>query len=173
MAAPDRLPEFEALALPLLPDLYRTAMAMTQSDAAATELVRETYVQAWKSRHRFGGGSDDRVRFFQLSFQRIHHRQNQLPPSTSLHEGREDSGAPAPGETRLSHEGVLMVLQGLSPDDREVLLLTDVEQFTCREVAAILDVPMGTVMPHLSRVRAKLLAVLDWPPRGVERNGPR
>lgn len=167
MPAPDRLPEFESVALPLLPDLYRTAAAMLRNETEAKDLVQDVYLHAWKSFHRFAAGTNCRGWMFQILFHRLHHTRRKLLRFRLLSEDeqfREDHlVAETPVPTRLSSEEVLAALDELSPEHREVVLLADVEELTCREVSEVLGIPMGTVMSRLSRARTKLRVTLAGP----------
>jgi RNA polymerase sigma-70 factor (ECF subfamily) len=62
----------------------------------------------------------------------------------------------APAPERIAQEEILRALGRLPPDYRAAVLLADVEEFSYKEIAALLDVPIGTVMSRLSRGR-KLL----------------
>ena len=167
MPASDRLQEFETVALPLLPDLYRTASAMLRNDTDAKDLVQDVYLHAWKSFHRFQAGTNCRGWVFQILFHRLHHHRRKLLRFRLLSDNeqyREDNlVAEMPVPERLSDEEVLAALDVLSAEHREVVLLADVEQFSCREVSEMLGIPMGTVMSRLSRARAKLRATLAGP----------
>ena len=167
MPSSDRLPEFEAVALPLLPDLYRTAAAMLRNETEAKDLVQDVYLHAWKSFHRFQAGTNCRGWVFQILFHRLHHHRRKLLRFRLLSDQeqyRQDQlVAESPIPERLSDEDVLAALDVLSSEHREVVLLADVEQFSCREVSEMLGIPMGTVMSRLSRARTKLRATLAGP----------
>ncbi|MFW6075356.1 MAG: sigma-70 family RNA polymerase sigma factor, partial [Chloroflexota bacterium] len=60
----------------------------------------------------------------------------------------------------LTIEQILVAIDGLPEDFRQVLMLVDVEEFSYREAAEIIDVPIGTVMSRLYRARRKLRGVL-------------
>jgi RNA polymerase sigma-70 factor (ECF subfamily) len=60
----------------------------------------------------------------------------------------------------ITDKQVLSALQRISPDFREVLLLTDVQEFSYKDAAAVLNIPVGTVMSRLSRARKLLRAEL-------------
>ncbi|MBY0503349.1 MAG: sigma-70 family RNA polymerase sigma factor [Bryobacteraceae bacterium] len=167
MPSPDRLQEFESVALPLLPDLYRTATAMLRDQTEAKDLVQDVYLHAWKSFHRFQAGTNCRGWVFQILFHRLHHHRRKLLRFRLLTEQEqyheEHLAAELPVPERLTDEEVLAALDVLSPEHREVVLLADVEQFTCREVSEMLSIPMGTVMSRLSRARTKLRSALAGP----------
>ena len=154
-----RSEEFEAVALPHLNDLFRTARRLLGEQAAAEDVVQEVYLQAWKSFHRFERGTNCRAWLFTMLFNTVHHyRRKWLAAMAS--EGDEDLEeklqytAPVP-DTLMDGE-VLAALDRIPPDFRAVVLLADVEEFSYKDVAGILKIPIGTVMSRLSRAR-KLL----------------
>ena len=151
--------EFEAVALPYLNDLFRTARRLLGEQLGAEDVVQEVYLQAWKSFHRFERGTNCQAWLFTILFNTIHHYRRKW--SSSLQdeggEGLEEKlhYTPPVPET-LTDEDVLGALDRIPPDFRAVVLLADVEEFSYKEVANILRVPIGTVMSRLSRAR-KLL----------------
>lgn len=160
MPAPERLPEFEAAALPVLPDLYRTATALLRNETEAQDVVQEVYLHAWNSFGRFETGTNCRAWMFKILFHRIHHHRRKWYRLRLFQENEEflEEQLTAPEEvaTRLTDKDVLGALETLPPEYREVVLLADVEEFTYREVSEMLSIPIGTVMSRLSRARGRL-----------------
>lgn len=158
--------EFESAALPHLNDLYRTAARVIGNRSEAEDLVQEAYLQAWKSFHRFEPGTNCRAWLFKILFHVIQHRRRKLYSSKVIQESDElllrDSVAYEPPiPQQLSDEDVLAALEKIPVQYREVVLLADVQEFTYKEVAATLGVPVGTVMSRLSRGRKLLRAELS------------
>jgi len=154
-----RSEEFEAVALPHLNDLFRTARRLLGEKAEAEDVVQEAYLQAWKSFHRFERGSNCRAWLFTIMFNTIHHYRRKWSGSFKEEgdEGLEEKvRQPPPVPEKLTDEDVLAALDRIPSDFRAVVLLADVEEFSYKEVANILKVPIGTVMSRLSRAR-KLL----------------
>lgn len=152
--------DFEAAALPHLDYLYRTALRILQERSAAEDVVQEAYLQAWKSFHRFQLGTDCRAWMFTILFNEIrHHRRKwndrwvEVDSEEQLEQNLPHS-PPIPEEVR--DEDVLRALDSIPVDYRTVVLLADVQEFSYREIAAILEVPIGTVMSRLSRGRQLL-----------------
>jgi RNA polymerase sigma-70 factor, ECF subfamily len=129
---------FESVALPHLQDLFRTAARLLGSASDAEDLVQETYLHAWKSFHRFQPGTNCRAWLFKILFHRI---LLAFEPPVPEH---------------LSDEDVLSTLEKIPPDFREVVLLADVQEFSYKEIADVLRIPVGTVMSRLSRGRKML-----------------
>jgi RNA polymerase sigma-70 factor (ECF subfamily) len=160
MASDIRAEDFEAAALPHLNDLYRTALRVIGSTGEAEDLVQETYLQAWKSFHRFEPGTNCRAWLFKILFHVIHHHRRKnfrlsfLGEDEMVLENTLVYEAPIP--ERLSDEDVLLALQKIPEHYREVVLLADVEEFSYKEVAEALNIPVGTVMSRLNRGRSLL-----------------
>jgi RNA polymerase sigma-70 factor (ECF subfamily) len=159
-----RTATFEAVALPHLNDLFRTACKLLDDSARAEDVVQETYLQAWKSFERFEPGTNCRAWLFRILFNNIHHyRRNWFKfLFVDIKEGeleeRFANTPPVPEE--LSDEDVLSALENLPHDYRAVILLADVQEFSYKEIAEILKIPMGTVMSRLSRGREMLRGLL-------------
>ena len=152
--------EFEKVALPHLNELYRTAARLLGDGTQAEDVVQETYLQAWKSFARFEPGTNCRAWLFKILINTIHHYRRgwfnlrRVKESEEILEQTAACAAPAP--ERIAQEEILRALGRLPPDYRAAVLLADVEEFSYKEIAALLDVPIGTVMSRLSRGR-KLL----------------
>jgi RNA polymerase sigma-70 factor (ECF subfamily) len=156
-----RLEDFEATAMPHFPDLYRTARLLAQDSAEAEDLVQEVYLQAWKSFHRFEMGTNCRAWLFKILFHRLHHFRRRWAKAAKVEafENPEDQDSiiaetPVPQEIR--DEDVLKALGRVPIEFREVVLLADVQEFSYKEIAETMKLPLGTVMSRLSRGR-KLL----------------
>ena len=153
--------EFESAALPHLNDLYRTAARVIGNRSEAEDLVQEAYLQAWKSFHRFEAGTNCRAWLFKILFHVIQHQRRKWYNSKLVQESDELSLQDTvvyepPLPQQLGDEDVLAALEKISVQYREVVLLADVQEFSYKEIAATLGVPVGTVMSRLSRGR-KLL----------------
>jgi RNA polymerase sigma-70 factor (ECF subfamily) len=155
---------FETVALPHLNDLFRTATRLLSSPTEAEDIVQETYLSAWKSFSRFESGTDCRAWLFTIMFNAIRQYRRKWLDRKVCGDADEVLGdaltytAPVPEE--LTDEQVLFALDTIPQQFRAVLLLADVQEFSYKEVAAILKVPVGTVMSRLSRGRELLRARL-------------
>ena len=152
-----RADEFESAALPHLNELYRVAARLLADSAKAEDVVQETYLQAWKSFARFEPGTNCRAWLFKILTHTIHHHRRSWFNLRSL----EDRAAQPPATAAVAPEPlaqneILRALDRLPADHRAAVLLADVEEFSYKEIAGMLDVPIGTVMSRLSRGR-KLL----------------
>jgi len=155
-----RSSEFEAAALPHLSDIYRTATRLLSDSTRAEDVMQEVYLQAWKSFDRFETGTNCRAWLFKILFNTLHHYRRKWFNIRMVKESEEvieQTAAYAPPvPERITDEEVLAALAEVPEDFRSVVLLVDVEEFSYKESAGILNIPIGTVMSRLSRGR-KLL----------------
>ena len=152
--------EFEKIALPHLNELYRTAARLLGDGTKAEDVVQETYLQAWKSFARFAPGTNCRAWLFKILVNTIHHYRRgwfnlrRVKESEEILEHMPASASAVP--ERIAQEEILRALGRLPEDYRATVLLADVEEFSYKEIAALLDVPIGTVMSRLCRGRRLL-----------------
>ena len=157
---PTRQDEFERIAMPHVKSLLRVARRLASDRATAEDAVQEALLRAWRSFDQFKAGTNARAWLFQIMIRELYAQGRRLhsrPKLESLDieidgEAPRDSAGPA----LLDAAEVNRAFSALSPAHRTVLLLTIIEGFTCREVAVILSVPIGTVMSRLSRARQTL-----------------
>ncbi|HEY1423187.1 MAG TPA: sigma-70 family RNA polymerase sigma factor [Candidatus Acidoferrum sp.] len=161
LRAKAQLESFEAAAMPHLTDLYRTASLVLRDPHEAEDLIQETYLEAWKSFHRFELGTNCRAWLFKIMFHRLHHVRRRLVKTSRVitidaSEGQAELAAEPTVPQEIRDEEVLRALEKVAVEFREVVLLADVEEFSYKEIAETLKIPLGTVMSRLSRGR-KLL----------------
>lgn len=150
--------EFEEVMLPHSRSLLRFALRL-QRNSTAEDLVQETLMLAWRSFGQFAPGTNARAWLFRILINASHAQNRKLraaPPMAVL--SNESSAAL---DSSMENIDVFQALDRLIPEYRTVLLLAVVEGFTCREIADILTVPMGTVMSRLSRARDAMRATLS------------
>lgn len=156
--------EIATLIEPQIPALRRYARALVRDPEAADDLVQDTLERAiarWHLRRRDG---DVRAWLFTiernlfLSGLRQTRRRgvNVGPDALDTIASGEDSP-----DAALGVRDVLAGLAGLSEDQRSVLLLVAVEEFSYADTARILDVPIGTVMSRLSRARDRMRTYME------------
>jgi RNA polymerase sigma-70 factor (ECF subfamily) len=160
-----KVEDFEAVALPHLKDLYRTASRVVGDASEAEDLVQEAYFQAWKSFDRFEAGTNCRAWLFKILFNVISHYRRKrfgLKLASTAEDDLEDTlRYEPPVRQDISDEDVLSALQKLPEKYRQVVLLADVQEFSYKEVADTLRIPVGTVMSRLSRARTQLRVELS------------
>jgi RNA polymerase sigma-70 factor, ECF subfamily len=152
--------EFEAAAMPHMGDIYRTAARLLGTATGADDVLQDVYLQAWKSFGQFEKGTNCRAWLFKILFHTVHHYRRKWLNIRMIREPEEAiDQAVAPGPPlpeSITDEEILAALAEIPHDFKAVALLVDVEEFSYKETAAILNVPIGTVMSRLSRSR-KLL----------------
>lgn len=181
--------DFEAAAMPFVDSLYNTAYRMTRNSEDAEDLVQEAYFKAYKYYDKFQEGTNFKAWLFKIlknTFINSYRKQQQQPLKTDFAdiEGSfEQQISPEVTEGRLSPEQELLsdvldedvqrAMDILPEDYRMAVVLADLEGFSYKEIAEILEVPVGTVMSRLYRGR-KLLedAMLQYAQEhGYLRNG--
>jgi len=147
--------------LPHLADLYRSASLLVQNSPEAEDLVQEVYLEAWKSFHRFEPGTNCRAWLFKILFHRLHHLRRRLIKTSKLEAfatpaDEDNLMAEPPIPQEIQDDDILRALERVPLEFREVVLMADVEEFSYKEIAATLKIPLGTVMSRLSRARRLL-----------------
>jgi RNA polymerase sigma-70 factor (ECF subfamily) len=169
MPSPVPSPAFEQLALPLLPSLYSHAYWLCRNHAEAEDLAQETIAKSLRAFDSFDPGTNFKAWIFRvLRNTFLTSRTGMSASRTVFLEDLEDSPeisdtSPTPEDhlIRLDNQAVVNeALDQLSPPLREVLLLCDVEEMKYKDIALVLDVPIGTVMSRISRARRALLQLL-------------
>jgi RNA polymerase sigma-70 factor, ECF subfamily len=160
----DRKEEFDRLAFAHFRELRRVALRVCEDRETAHDLVQETYLRAWRSFEKFEPGTNCRAWLFRIFFYvRSEHRRSQArqPLVFSLDYVKE-STLPSQAKTSLDWtlEEIKQAFAELPELFRVAVLLSDVEGLRYREIAEVLNVPLGTVMSRLSRGRRMLRARL-------------
>ena len=157
--------------LAAIPRLRRYARVLTGDPTRADDLVQETLARGWEKRRLWAAGTDLRAWLFTI-MHNVFVNQRALAAREAQHVSLDgdDTGATwqvpvrAPQQAHVELLEVLRVLGRLPPEQREVLVLAAVEEMRYEEIAAVLSIPVGTVMSRLSRAREKLRrAVADAP----------
>jgi RNA polymerase sigma-70 factor (ECF subfamily) len=158
--------DHDSLITQQIPRLRRYARALTGDRSAADDLVQDTLERALSRFHLWRQGSDLRAWLFTIMHNiyvnqiRSRVRQQQEPFDEQAAEAVR-SQEPDWGELRDIDDA----LSRLPDDQRAVVLLVGLEQFTYEEAARVLDIPLGTVMSRLSRGRERLRLMLAAAPK--------
>ena len=157
--------EFERLALEQLDLLYRVARRLSRDPNRAEDLVQETYLRALRSKESFSleefGIKPWLLRIlYNLHLSGAQRDQRQPQPLEDLNlAGPDRRSGTLPIDSR-SFEGMdeelVRAIDGLSQEYQSVLMLWAVEDFSYKEISEALNIPIGTVMSRLHRVRQKL-----------------
>ena len=156
---------FEAEAMPHVERLFRLAMWLERNRTEAEDLVQETLTQALQSFHRYKPGTNCRAWLTTiLQHVRANRRRAEAraPIADAALEERVANTIPfvPPVPDSLTDEDLLAALDSIPAQHQEVILLCDVQDMTYKEIAAALDVPLGTVMSRLHRGRELLRGAL-------------
>jgi RNA polymerase sigma-70 factor, ECF subfamily len=148
-----------------IPHLRRYARALTKDVQSADDLVQDALERAWSRLHLWRGEGDIRPWLFSI-LHSIHvdgerHRRRS-PPFLRLVGELPVAGVSNPEATAELRE-VFAAFDRLAEEQRQVLLLVVLEQFSYQQVADILGIPLGTVMSRLFRARERLRLALRSP----------
>lgn len=169
--------EFEQVVSRHYADVYRFALSLAREAAEAADLTQETFLRYAQKGAQLR--DTDRVKAWLLTVAFREHTRRRRRARRFRHEDWEEveSELPVTPPMTLSGvdgEAVMRALRGLDEAFRAPLALFYLEDYSYREIAAILEIPVGTVMSRLSRGKAQLKAVLadaiaGGNPQGVPR----
>ena len=165
---------FAEQAMPFMSSLYAAAMRMTRNPADAEDLVQETYLRAYRGFGGFQEGTNLKAWLYRIltnTYINSYRAKKRRPDESALDEaedlylyrrlgGLEAAAASRSAEDELmdwfTDAEVKEALEDLPEQFRMAVLLADVEGFAYKEIAEILDIPIGTVMSRLHRGRKAL-----------------
>jgi RNA polymerase sigma factor (sigma-70 family) len=168
--ATTRSADFEQLALPLFASLYNHAHWLTHNQTEAEDLVQETLTKALRAFDSFQRDTNFKAWIFRILRNTFLTTRAGIAASRTVfledHPDTLDTTAsgPTPEDILLlldNQAALHAALEQLQPQLREVLLLCDVEEMKYKDIAIILDVPIGTVMSRISRARRTLRLLLQ------------
>jgi len=165
--------DFERDAMPMAAQLYAAAMRLTRNPSDAEDLVQETFLKAYRAYHTYQEGTNLKAWLYRIltnTFINNYRRDSRRPQEVELGDLQDlylyrSLANGAGGSTRSAED---QLLDGLVEDDirraveelpenyRLPVLLADLEGFSYKEIAQILDIPIGTVMSRLHRGRKAL-----------------
>jgi RNA polymerase sigma-70 factor (ECF subfamily) len=162
---------FERDALPLLPGLYSAALRLTRNPSDAEDVVQEAFLRAYRGFAGFQEGTNLKAWMYRIltnTFINSYRKKKRQPtevledelPDWYLYDQLGGEGAVDSAETTvlesIPDEDVRQALDALPEAFRMAVWLVDVEGFSYKETAEILDIPIGTVMSRLHRGRKAL-----------------
>jgi len=170
--------EFEQTALPLLDNLYGAAVRLTRDPAEAEDLVQDSMVRAFRFWDSFKPGTNIKAWMFTIlrntfingyhrrgrkrSFEsRVKSQMRSVGPTVAV--AHSTSQPPGPEEAvsaNITSERIKQALDSLPPDYRLAVTLADLEGLSYKEIAEVMDCPVGTVMSRIYRGRKALHKLL-------------
>jgi RNA polymerase sigma-70 factor (ECF subfamily) len=159
-----RIERFEATVLPHLNAAFNLARWLTRNEHDAEDVVQESYLRALNSFHGFQLGRDGRAWLLKIvrntcytwlrknrSYEVIEHFEEGDPDMPVARSNPEMILL-----TKLNSQLVHKALEDIPLEYREILILRELEGVSYKEIAEIIDIPLGTVMSRLSRARKAL-----------------
>ena len=163
---------FEQDAMQFAPQLYSAALRMTRNPADAEDVVQETFLKAYRAYDSFEEGTNLKAWLYRIltnTYINKYRKAQRRPNEVELGELQdmylfkrlgEQSGATESAESEaldmFVDEDIIDAIESLPENFRLPVLYADVEGFSYKEIAEILDVPIGTVMSRLHRGRKAL-----------------
>ena len=164
--------DFERDAMQFAPQLYSAALRMTRNPADAEDVVQETFLKAYRAYDSFEAGTNLKAWLYRIltnTYINKYRKQQRRPSEVELGELQdlylfrrlgEASGASYSAEEEALDQfvdtDIVEALESLPESFRMPVVLADVDGFSYKEIADILDIPIGTVMSRLHRGRKAL-----------------
>ena len=170
--------QFTSDAMQYAPQLFSTALRMTRSRSDAEDLVQETYIKGWRSFHTFQEGTNLRAWLFRIMTNTYINKYNAKKRKGtevelddveelflykrlgSIDQSQLSSSAEDQMLELFTDDEVKNALEELPEDFRVPVLLSDVDGFSYKEIAEMLEIPIGTVMSRLHRGRKAMQKML-------------
>jgi RNA polymerase sigma-70 factor, ECF subfamily len=170
--------DFAEQAMQYAPQLYSAALRMTRNQADAEDLVQDTYLRGFRSFHTFTEGTNLRAWLFRIltnAYINNYRAKQRRPTESELGDveelylyrrlgSMETAAASMSAEEQFldlfTDDEVKQALEDLPENFRLPVLLADVDGFAYKEIAEILDIPVGTVMSRLHRGRKAMQRAL-------------
>ena len=170
--------QFAEQAMEYAPQLYSAALRMTRNQADAEDLVQEAYLRGYRSFHTFQEGTNLRAWLFRIltnAYINTYRAKQRRPQESDLADvedlylyrrlgSMETAALSMSAEEQFldlfTDDEVKRALEDLPDNFRLPVLLADVEGFAYKEIAEMLDIPIGTVMSRLHRGRKAMQRAL-------------
>lgn len=166
---------FEAQAMPFLDSLFATGLRMTRDPRDAEDLVQDTMLTAYRFFHRFEPGTNCKAWLFKILTNTFINKYRKKVREREVRDVIDQDETPSlmsedvasaskdPEGMIIGHilsDDVKNALAAVPHDYRMAVVLCDLEDFSYKEIADIMDCPVGTVMSRLHRGRRLLQKTL-------------
>jgi RNA polymerase sigma-70 factor (ECF subfamily) len=156
--------DFEQVFLPHLDAAYNLARWLLRNDQDAEDAVQEAYMRAYKAFARFRGG-DGKAWFMTIlrnvcytTIRKLRSHETPEPFDEEIHQPSGESEMQEALRQKANAESLHCALNQLPDEFREIIVLHDLEGLAYKEIAAVVGIPIGTVMSRLARARGRLRA---------------
>jgi len=162
---------FERTVLPYLTSAYNLARWLTRNEHDAQDIVQEAFLRALRSFDTFTVGRDARAWLLTIvrNSCRTWYRQNRSRETTPERDVDSQPAVAAWSDPEallienLNSQLIHQAMEQLPFEYREILILRELEELSYKEIAQIVEIPLGTVMSRLSRARKELYVLLGQP----------
>lgn len=169
---------FSSDAMQYTENLYSAALRMTHNAADAEDLVQETFLKAYRAYDSFQAGTNLKAWLYRIltnTYINIYRAKQRRPDESNLEDVEDlylyrrlggleavQAGRSAEEEVldRITDVDVKTAIDSLPEQFRLAVVLSDIEGFSYKEIAEIMDVPLGTVMSRLHRGRRAMQRTL-------------
>ncbi|MGC1206694.1 MAG: sigma-70 family RNA polymerase sigma factor [Ornithinimicrobium sp.] len=175
-SAQDRAARFEREAMPLIDQMYSAALRTARNPTDAEDLVQETYAKAFAAFHQYRPGTNLKAWMYRIltnTYINTYRKKQRQPKESDAavvedyqlaraeqHTSRGLRSAEVEALDHLPDSDVKRALASIGEDFRMAVYLSDVEGFAYKEIAEIMQTPIGTVMSRLHRGRRQLRDLL-------------
>ncbi len=167
---------FERIVLPYLDSAYNLARWLTRNEHDAEDIVQEAFLRALRSFDTFTMGRDARAWLLTIvrNCCRTWHRRNHSHETTTEWDVDSQPAASTwsdPEAMLLKHadsELIRQAMEQLPFEYQEILILRELEELSYKEIAQVIEIPLGTVMSRIARARKELYIRLSQPTAGMK-----
>lgn len=161
--------EFEEISVQYMNSLYNAAVRLTRDGSDAQDLVQDTYLRAYRFFDKFEKGTNFKAWLFKILkniYINKYRKQQKSPQMVEISNFESTSGLASNVTPEneifdgLLDDDISKAIYSIPEEFRLVIILSDLEGFSYKEISEILECPIGTVMSRLHRGRKLLREIL-------------